>query len=212
MSYLIWDIFQFIPTLIIFYETCVHSSNFPLKFNQCPTIPHLNIKRVSKNTVKDISIRLLINKGVSYNLNLCIAEAILIQQELLTSLNTISDLESAHIPFPKVFCKSLCVYGPAHLSQFKRILQEFRLKIPQELPQFQIHIVESIKGTPVAMYPTQHRVQISLRVSIISSFFRCRIMLPYSYHSMFSHFMTCYYPLNLHLGISNHLGQITITQ
>jgi len=41
-------------------------------------------------------------------------------------------------------------------------------------PKFHIHIGESIKSTPVAMYFTPHTLYISLRVSIISSSCRCR--------------------------------------
>jgi len=118
------SIFCGTPTLYFFNLHNIISKYNYLMFNPSilfPTShqffshPHLNFKNGFNNNVKRW---LLIIKGVTYKLNLRIADTFLIYQESLTTLNSLSDIEPTHKPFPKVYSKSSCVYGPARLSQF----------------------------------------------------------------------------------------------
>ena len=78
-----------------------------------------------------------------------------------------------------------------------------------------MHTGESIKSTPEGRYSTPNRVQISLRVSINSSsnhFRNTRFLIQKFSMFIYYHYTICFYPLNLVLGISSHLGRVTIVR
>jgi len=113
---------------------CVKSFNSI--FIDVPTIPYLNFKNGFRNNSKEASMRLLINNSVNYN---CLLE-----------LNSILDIEPAH-NFFRVYSKSLCVYGPTHLSQLNERSRYFASKSHINEPQFHIRIRGSIKDTLVPL-------------------------------------------------------------
>jgi len=61
-------------------------------------------------------------------------------------------------PFPKVYSKSLCVYGSARLSRIDERSMYSASKFHRNRPLFHIRIGESIKSNLVFMYSILHIV------------------------------------------------------
>lgn len=122
-------------------------------------------------------LRLCINKGI-YELNLCVASRILIQQEWHNCLEVYLKHQTRTQAFLKVYSNSSCFNGPAYVSRFSEGSRNYALKFYRNRPKFHNHI-----GTP------SYIVYISLIFYIISSSYCFRIHASLIYFNM----ITSYY-------------------